>query len=159
AIAGNADKRIPIHSDIVKVWTDAGAEFEPSRKKGELPTFDFPPSNKGLLAKLPDPGAPFELLLGWDRRVTDADVKELVGLKSLQGLSLRCTDVTGEGLRELAKLKVARVDLAFTKVSEGGLNALAELTSLEELNLEENRLTMAGLKELARSKSLRLLNL
>src|SRR5262245_59207078 len=82
AIADSDDKPKPIRSDIVKVWTDAGAEFEPIGKKGELPMFAFARWNKGVLAKLPDPGAPFALLLDCTL-VTDAGLKELVGQKSL----------------------------------------------------------------------------
>ena len=59
---------------------------------------------EGVLAKLPDPGAAFGLSLN-STKVTDAGLKELAGLKSLQALYLNNTQVTDAGLKELAGLE------------------------------------------------------
>ena len=50
--------------------------------------FQFSAWKEGVLAKLPDPGVPFGLCLNLTK-VTDAGLKELAGLKSLQALYLR----------------------------------------------------------------------
>src|SRR5207245_4389108 len=104
----------PLPEPIVTAWKNAGAEvgwmryeiilqFVPAGqgKPGDLPAFRFSPWRYGLLAKLPDPGRPFALdLSGTD--LTDAGLKELAGLKSLQVLDLDFTPVTDAGLNGLA---------------------------------------------------------
>ena len=93
-------------------------------------------------------------------KVTDAGLKELAGLKSLQVLNLAGTQVTDAGLKELADLKNLQIlDLNLTKVTDAGLKELAGLKSLQTLNLNYTQVTDAGLKELAGLKSLRSLGL
>ena len=56
--------------------------------------------------------------------MTDAGLKELAGLKSLQALNLGDTQVTDAGLKELAGLKSLQLlDLDDTKVTEAGVAA------------------------------------
>ena len=63
--------------------------------------------------------------------MTDAGLKELAGLKSLQTLDLGDTQVTDAGLKELAGLKsLQTLDLSDTKVTDAGLK---ELAGAEEL--------------------------
>ena len=65
------------------------------------------------------------------QQVTDAWLKELAGLKSLQTLGLSFTSVTDVGLKEVAKLKqLQSLYLGNTKVSDTGLKELAGLTEL-----------------------------
>ena len=107
----------PLPLKVVNSWTDAGAEVgwmqakEPdyfkflSRNIGiaeAIPAFRFRFRQQSMSAELPDPGTPFGLVVS---SVTDAGLKELAGLKSLQSLSLHNTQVTDAGLKELAGLK------------------------------------------------------
>ena len=67
---------------------------------------DIPPLEPPAIApaKLPAPASPFGLSLA-STDVTDEGLKELAGLKSLQALDLSYTRVTDAGLKELAGLK------------------------------------------------------
>ena len=102
---------------IVKAWKEAGAgvgwmpvdkngffRFWGVHVPGDLPAFGFSVWKEGQLAKLPAPMTPFGLSL-FHAQVTDAGLKELAGLKSLQSLILNGTQVTDAGLKELAGLK------------------------------------------------------
>ena len=185
-----ADPPEPLPENIVTAWKEAGAtvgwlrvgefgslEFvgEKEGKPGYLPAFYFAVWHEGRLANLPDPASAFGLDLHWfperfsvvgdGRRpqhseVTDAGLKELAGLKSLQALGLARTGVTDAGLKELAGLKsLQALDLGWTKVTGAGLKELAGLKSLQTLYLYGTQVTDAGLKELAGLKSLQSLNL
>jgi hypothetical protein len=84
--------------------------------------------------------------------VTDAGLKELVGLKGLQSLSLGGTKVTDAGLKELAELKgLQRLELSSTKVTDAGLKELAGLKGLQTLYLSDTNVTDEGVKELRKA--------
>src|SRR5271168_624208 len=102
ADADKKDALKPLPPEIVKAWTDAGAaagwmKMNPTERpkfqaqgKGEaeaIPVFQFSEWKEGVLAKLPDPGVAFGLSLN-ATQVTDAGLKELARLKSLQALYL-----------------------------------------------------------------------
>ena len=166
----------PLSEETVQAWKKAGAhvgwvsvnpdggyfpEFysEKRGRAGEVPAFGFSVWTAGVLPKLPVPGAAFGLSLG-RAKVTDAGLKELTGLKSLQSLNLVGAKVTDAGLKELAGLKsLQSLDLGGTKVTDAGLKELAGIKSLQSLNLYNTRVTDAGLKELAGLKSLQSLDL
>jgi hypothetical protein len=100
-------------------------------------------------------------------RVTDAGLKELKDLKSLQRLYLndrpwtvgqRQSPVTDAGLKELKELKsLQSLCLNGTQITDTGLKELKDLKSLQELFLDSSQITDAGLKELKELKSLRTL--
>jgi RNA polymerase sigma factor (sigma-70 family) len=161
---------------IVTDWKAAGAEVgwlhlysdgslpqfvpETEGKPGDLPAFRFNNWTDGLLTKLPVPAQAFGLSLSNIQAVTDAGLKELAGLKSLQSLILDNNPVTDAGLDELAGLKNLRtLDLRETRVTDAGLQKLAALPSLQALSLGATRTTDGGLKHLARLKTLQVLDL
>ena len=176
----------PLPPDVVKAWQNKGAEVvwmrrldwgvlgafpENERGAGSLPAFGFPgPRYRAgsppmlflaqvVLTGLPDPGVPFGLSLV-STQVTDEQLKELAGLKSLQSLSLGQTNVADMGLKELAGLKnLQALDLRSTQVTDAGMKELAVLKSLQWLSLSQTKVTDAGLKELAGLKDLRSLDL
>ena len=134
----------PLSEETVQAWKKAGAhvgwvsvnpdggyfpEFysEKRGRAGEVPAFGFPAWTAGVLPRLPVPGAAFGLNL-WDTGVTDAGLKDLAGLKSLQSLALGGTPVTDAGLKELAGL-----------------------TSLQSLYLYDTKVTDAGVAELQKA--------
>src|SRR5580704_15503934 len=86
---------------------DAGIPREWWDRTSAMPVFQFSEWEEGVLVKLPDPGAPFGLCLNL-AKVTDAGLKELAGLKSLQALYLAgrgagaVAQLTDVGLKELA---------------------------------------------------------
>jgi len=95
-----------------------------------------------------------------DTKITDAGLKELKELKSLQGLDLRGTNITDAGLKELKELQRLRwLDLGGTNITDVGLKELKELKGLLELNLRGTKITDAGLKELKELQGLRWLDL
>jgi internalin A len=111
------------------------------------------------IATLPDPARPFGLYLR-GAPVTDAVLKELAGLKSLQALTLTGTQVTDAGLKELAGLMALQaLDLELTQVTGAGLKELARLKGLQVLCLNDAKVTDAGLRELAGLQSLQSLHL
>src|SRR5262249_10914831 len=78
--------------------------------------------------------------------VTDALLKHLAGLKTLQTLDLSFTKVTDAGLKHLAGLKeLLAVGLRGTKVTDAGLKELAGLKKLQTLGLAVTKVTDAGL--------------
>ena len=82
-------------------------------------------------------------------KVTDAGLKELATIKSLQNLQLYGTQVTNAGLKELAGLKSLKcLNLSSTQVTDAGLAHLKALPHLMALSLERTGVTAAGLKQL-----------
>jgi hypothetical protein len=126
---------------------------EPTTKL-KMPGFHFRKMPRG---KLPGVGVPFDL--GF-YSISDAELKNLAGLKNLSGLYLAETQVTDLGLKELAGLKnLSTLVLMRTKVTDKGLKELAGLENLTTLVLNNLPVTNAGLKELAGLKNLSVLGL
>src|SRR5262249_41556783 len=93
-------------------------------------------------------------------KITDAGLRELKNLNTLQKLRLGFTQVTDTGLKELKELKsLQELDLGRTQITDAGLKELKDLNSLQYLGLYDNRVTNAGLKELRHLKSLQALSL
>ena len=127
---------------------------------GDLAGFKIILWREGAIARLPVPQQPFGIFLAAD--VTDASLKELAGLNTLQALTLNgATQVTDAGLKQLAGLTALQT-LAFwssTPVTDAGLKELARLKALRNLCLRDTEVTDAGLKELAALKGLQTLDL
>jgi hypothetical protein len=115
---GQRDSPRPLPEHIVAAWKEAGASVcwavanqsgfigfvpEENSAPGALPAFRFVRWQADHPARLPDPATAFGLDLS-DTRVTDAGLKELAGLRSLQLLNLHNTQVTDAGLKELIRL-------------------------------------------------------
>ena len=83
-------------------------------------------------------------------KVTDASLKLLKELKSLQylGLGLSGTNVTDTGLERLQGLSVGILDLSNTNVTDAGLERLKGMSNLEELDLTGTKVTNEGVKKL-----------
>jgi internalin A len=106
------EQKVPsqLPAEIVAAWVKAGAQagwmgdekfgwlvFRSGGegKEGEVPAFGFKQWQPGVLSRLPQPERAFGLSLQPERAfglslqtVTDAGLKELAGLKSLQALDL-----------------------------------------------------------------------
>jgi hypothetical protein len=141
-------------------WITGLERFDLRYQKGRgyIPAFRFdewPPKQK--LSSLPAVSVSFGLDCR-DLNVTDADLKEMAGLKKLQSLRLSGTQVTGSGLKELAALSgLQNLDLGNTKVDDAGLKELSGSKSLQSLLLDGTSVTDAGLRETAAIKSLRMI--
>ena len=106
------------------------------------------------------PGKPVIGVNLFGRKVTDAGLKELAGLKNLTTLGLGDTEVTDAGLTELAALtNLTQLSLYGTGVTDAGLKQLAPLKNLTSLDLSGTGVTDAGLKELTVLKNLTSLGL
>lgn len=165
---------LPYDEATLAAWVKAGAQVgwvgmdeydsivfrtQPDGLTALVQGFGFAEWQENLLAELLDPGVPFGLDLGY-RQVTDAGLKELAGLTSLQTLNLRSTPVTDVGLKELAGLtSLQTLSLDTTKLTDVGLKELAGLTNLQTLSIGGTQLTDVGLKELAGLTSLQNLSL
>jgi hypothetical protein len=81
--------------------------------------------------------------------ITDAGLKELASLKTLQDLGLGSTQVTDAGLKHLTGLKdLQKLNLNFTKVTDAGVQDLAGLSKLDTLGLSFTQVTADGAKKL-----------
>ena len=157
----------PLPENIVTAWKAAGAKvgwwrlsptgyhsFVPEKdgEPGDLPAFRFYSWQQGCLAKLPAPATAFGLDFSCTFGMTDRELKDLAGLKSLQSLNLLDTAVTDAGLKELAGLKkLQALSLLDTAVTDAGLKELAELKSLQSLNLGDTQVTDAGVEDLRKA--------
>jgi hypothetical protein len=96
----------------------------------------------------------------YDTRVTDAGLRELVGLSNLQSLNLCRRAITDQGLKELTGLKNLRaLYLAGTQITDGGLKEVAALNNLQTLHLGATHISDTGLKQLVVLKNLQSLYL
>ena len=95
------------------------------------------------------------------RQVTDAGVRHLARLPSLQHLDLSGTGVTDVGLQVLRDLPALRtLSLAWSRVTESGIGVLAHCGALEHLNLGTSPQTGdAALRALADKPALRRLTI
>jgi hypothetical protein len=188
-----ADKTQPLAPNVVQAWSKAKAsagwsgknrdgrlEFHPAPQglTSAFPAFNFAEWKSGVINTLPVPETAFGLdlqltsvtdsdlkeLAGlrslvvlnlYDTKVTDKGFKDLAGLKSLRALGLGRNKISGESLDELTALKFLRsLDLAITPLTDAGLKKLAGLAFLEELYVDHTSVTDKGMKELASLKSL-----
>ena len=172
----DADKKEapkPLSREIVKAWRGIGANvgwmkmdlgdnaprFQVEGEIRALTVFQFTKWKEGVLAKMPDPGAPFGLDLN-ETKMTDAGLKELAGLKSLQALYIAGTQLTDAGLKELAGRKsLQTLDVRRTKVTDAGLKEIAGLKGLQRLYLNHCEVSDAGMKDLIGLQSLQILNI
>ena len=133
--------------EVIAAWEKAGATFILVAE--DVPLFFFSFFATGKLNVLPPPEVPFRLRL---QSVTDAGLKELVGLTQLQSLNLYTTQVTDAGLKELAGLiQLQTLNLDGTWVTDAGLKELAGLTQLQSLILHRTRVTLAGVQKLRKA--------
>lgn len=133
----NAQNKLPPFDKATLVaWTKAGADVgwmgrdkfgllvfqtEAAGLTAPVPAFQFSTRQEGQLSGLPDPARPFGLDLG-RMQVTDAGLKGLARLKSLQALFLGATRVTDAGLKELTGLKsLQALYLGGTHLTDAGL--------------------------------------
>jgi hypothetical protein len=90
----------------------------------------------------------------------DRCVARLNGLNDLQILSLACSSITDEGMRDIANLKgIVELNLYESHVTDQGLTYLTHLPHLAELGLDANRITDAGAKVVAELPSIRVLSI
>ncbi|MBI2804226.1 MAG: hypothetical protein HYX68_04480 [Planctomycetes bacterium] len=131
-----------------------------------LPTFFCPKFKPESIAKLPDPGQPFGIIVR-GTGVTDRELKEFAKFTSLcllvlSGQSVLGGDgaVTDSGLTALAGLKnLQTLALERSDVTDEGMKTIGKLARLRHLDLWGVGITGRGLKELAPLKNLRCLML
>ena len=93
-------------------------------------------------------------------RITDAGLREIAALTSLESLDLRANRITDHGLKELRSLtKLRSLDLSMTAITDDGLRELQSLKHLESLRIWDVGLTDAALSHLHPIKSLKRLAL
>ena len=93
-------------------------------------------------------------------QLTDAALKDVKELTTLQELRLDQTSVTDTGLRDLVGLtNLHRLSLDGASVTDAGLKYLKGLTNLQTLNLRNTKVTDAALNDLKGFRNLEGLNL
>jgi RNA polymerase sigma factor (sigma-70 family) len=101
-----------------------------------------------------------EILYLVETNIGDAGLKELAPLKKLSSLGLDGTRVTDQGLKELARFpNLTHLRLGSPTITDRGLKEIASLTNLQELYLAQANIGDAGVKELASLKNLKHLGL
>lgn len=104
------------------------------------------------------PGKPVVAVILDRTNATDADLKQLKELKSLQFLSLDDAKITDEGLKPLRELtSLETLKLSDTKITNEGLKELKDLKGLQWLCLPGTNIT--EIKELKALTNLRMLML
>src|SRR5262249_30196919 len=86
---------------------------------------------------------------------TDASLKALAGLKSLERLYLYGPNISDVGMKDLAALSTLRVlAMGGARITDAGLSDIAGLKSLEVLHIDGAKITDAGMKVIGGFKSL-----
>lgn len=88
-------------------------------------------------------------------KVTDAEIEGLSAIPNVIWLNLGSTMITDEGLSQLRGMKLKKLHLEKTKVSDEGLRYLDDQTELEYLNLYGTEISDEGLKYLHKMKKLK----
>lgn len=97
---------------------------------------------------------------GENHRVTDADLKVLKVFPELEQLDLCDTNITDEGLAQVAGLtNLDWLGLDKTRITDAGMVYLKNMQKLETLSLEHTQITDNGLPHLTDLKALRLIRL
>ena len=93
--------------------------------------------------------------------ITDAGLKNLEKLTSLQKLDLGGTPITDTGMKHIKRLTSLKIiNVSATQITDSGLKQLKELTNLQELNLSYvNSITDDGLENLQELMSVSFLDL
>lgn len=92
-------------------------------------------------------------------KLTDAAMKQIAALKTITDLRMEKVAVTDDGLKDLAGLELASLNLNHTGITDAGVKNLVALKSLKKLQLANTRLTDAGLKELGALNGLTILDI
>jgi Leucine-rich repeat (LRR) protein len=168
------DPPSPLPGAVVAAWTSAGAEFgwfsvdqfgrdsafktSNDGPPGNYPAFRFLPHQAIRWQELKDVGQPFGLAL---RRtlLRDPDMEKLAQYRKLRSVDLAYTSVSDTGLQNLAALKdLERLYLAgCTRISRQGLASLPLLPRLE--CLDASQLNVIGVDWSAIAPKLKSLNL
>jgi hypothetical protein len=95
-----------------------------------------------------------------DTDVTDDDLEVLRGLRYLDSVKLRNTNITDVGVRHMAQISaLIQLDLENTKITDEGSASLEGLSHLRSLSLANTKITDAGVSHLRRLSDLYKLNL
>ena len=94
----------------------------------------------------------------YSTEITDEGLVDLAKLQNLEKLGLAHTQITDTGLKAVAKLQnLTFLALSFTKITDEGLKEVAKLQKLSVLLLGNTKITDAGLKEVAKLQKLEML--
>lgn len=84
-------------------------------------------------------------------QVSEAGLRHLVPLQSLERLDLSSTPITDAAVVQLLSLRALRsLDLDGTRITDASLRCLERMSNLECLNLRGNQVTRAGVARLQR---------
>jgi len=95
-----------------------------------------------------------------DTDVTDEDLEWLKGLRYVDSVELRNTNITDVGVRHMAQISaLIQLGLESTKITDEGLASLDGLSHLRGLSLANTKITDGGVSHLERLVDLNTLNL
>lgn len=170
----------PIAADAVAAWAKVGASvmwvrIDPERaafeevkipKAGDLLVLALQkPIPPATLARLPKPSVPFGIRMPWGSpgggpKVADGMLKELAAFPELRAVDLALSDVTGDGLLHLPRLKgLHSLNLGYTDFSGKTIDVLAKVEGLTTLSLRDAKIHPDAVGELAGCKRLAALDL
>ncbi|QDU97107.1 leucine-rich repeat domain-containing protein [Lignipirellula cremea] len=86
---------------------------------------------------------------------SDKDTQYLLGLKSLEYLSLRGTNISARSLNGICGIRLKVLQLGYTNLDETALVMIAECNSLQSLELPASAITPGSISELGRLSNLR----
>lgn len=101
-----------------------------------------------------------EFLKAEQTQVTDLGIDDLIGMTTLQSVSLYNTSIGDRGLKSLSQVKSIReLGLNATKITDAGVAHLTELPNLERLFLDQTQITDRSIASLKRMSKLKVLGL
>jgi Leucine-rich repeat (LRR) protein len=112
------------------------------------------------IRELSTPSSPFALHFGGSDKMTEEMLTELARIPNLVALGLNHTNASDAGIKHLANLKsLESISISDTLVTDDGLTALAELPNLHTLYISNLEITDSGMEVLARITSLQHLDM
>ena len=99
------------------------------------------------------------LNLGEARHITDKGFASLARLTQLEDLTVRHARITDQGIAHLSRLRLSKLTLRFSGVTDAAMPVLAKMSTLEHLDLfGARKVTDTGVTQLAALRNLKTLN-
>src|ERR1022692_1152772 len=86
--------------------------------------------------------------------ITDRTLREMAALEDLRDLTLRETEITDAGVKEISKMELQTLVLQGSKITDAGLKEISKIEPLFLLDLSNSEITDAGLQHVKKMKGL-----
>jgi serine/threonine protein kinase len=94
-----------------------------------------------------------------ERTLKDHQLKQITSALWIKELSLSACEIANESLWRLANLRLRRIDLDHSNLTDSGVEGLAKCNGLQDISVNQTKVTDKGIKRLAAMKGLQRLAL